>query len=177
MIALGAGHTKRHRLQPGNASFIHSLALIKQLAISLCNNWSYNMTKIKNLAALGTAASIMLFSACSAIQVKPGAERILVSKNAAPEGCKFLGLVVGSQGGAFSGGWTSNKNMSEGAMNDLKNKALALGGNYVQIETDRAGTTMSGGGFFGSGGISGQQTDVTLTGNAYKCDPVKLGLN
>ncbi len=118
----------------------------------------------------------MAFTACSAIQLKPGADRILVSKNPAKDGCKFSGTVVGSQGNAFSGGWTSNKNLSEGAMNELKNKALDLGANYVQIETDRAGNTMSGGSAFGSGSISGQQTDVTMTGNAYRCDPEKLGL-
>ena len=48
-------------------------------------------------------------------------------------------------------------------MNDLKNKAAELGANYVQIETDRAGNTMSG----GFGYFEGQQTDVTLTGNAF----------
>jgi|HubBroStandDraft_4_1064222.scaffolds.fasta_scaffold242406_1 hypothetical protein len=119
---------------------------------------------------------LVLFASCSAIQLRPGAERILVSKNAAPNGCRFLGMVVGSQGNSITGSWTSNKALSEGAMNELKNKALGLGGNYVQIETDRAGQTTSGGGFFGTGGISGQQTDVTMTGNAYKCDPEKLGL-
>lgn len=124
--------------------------------------------------SLMTAA--LCFTSCSAIKVKPGAERVLVSKNAHPEGCKFLGTVVGSQGNAISGGWTSNKNLSEGAMNDLKNKAFDLGANYVQIETDRAGNTMSGSMFQGSGSMSGHQTDVTMTGNAYKCDPEKLGL-
>gem|GEM_PF-3193170 len=28
----------------------------------------------------------------------------------------------------------------------------------------------------GSGGISGQQTDVAMAGNAYKCNPEKLGM-
>ena len=135
------------------------------------------MNKNNFLISLSVAsACLIIFPACSAVKIKPGAERILVSRNAAPEGCKFMGMVVGSQGGAFSGGWTSNKNLSEGAMNELKNQAFNLNANYVQIETDRAGNTMSGGGFTGSGGLSGQQTDVTLTGNAYKCDPAKLGL-
>lgn len=119
--------------------------------------------------------SLGMFS-CSAIQIKPGAERIIVSKNPAKDGCKFLGTVTGSQGNAFTGGWTSNKNLSEGAMNELKNKAFDLGGNYVQIETDRAGNTMSGSSYLGSGGISAAQTDVTMMGNAYKCDPEKIGL-
>lgn len=131
---------------------------------------------VKITKLLGLFSAALCFSACSAIKVKPGAERVIVSKNPQPGGCKFLGTVVGSQGNAFSGGWTSNKNLSEGAMNDLKNKAFDLGANYVQIETDRAGNTMSGNMFHGSGSMSGHQTDVTMTGNAYKCDPEKLGL-
>jgi hypothetical protein len=127
--------------------------------------------------SLSALAAVLLLNSCSAIKVKPGAERILVSKNPAPQpGCKYLGTVVGNQGNAFTGGWTSNKNLSEGAMNELKNKAFDLGANYVQIETDRAGNTVSGNMFGGSGSMSGQQTDVTMTGNAYKCDPEKLGL-
>lgn len=122
------------------------------------------------------AATSLAFSACTAIGIKPGAERIVVSRNAAPEGCKFISTVVGSQGNAFTGGWTSNKNLSEGAMNELKNKAFDLGANYVQIETDRTGNTISGSGFMGSGSMSGHQTDVTMTGNAYKCPPEKIGL-
>jgi hypothetical protein len=114
---------------------------------------------------------IAILPACSAIKVKPGAERVLVSKNPAPTGCKFLGTVVGSQGNSFTGGLTSNKNLSEGAINDMRNKAFELGANYVQIETDRAGNTVSG----SFGNISGHQTDVTMTGNAFKCDPEKLG--
>lgn len=135
---------------------------------------STQRTLLVNLLALTTA---LLLGSCSAIKVKPGAERILVSKNPAPAGCKYLGTVVGSQGNAFTGGWTSNKNLSEGAMNELKNKAFDLGANYVQIETDRSGNTMSGSMFNGSGSMSGHQTDVTMTGNAYTCDPEKLGIN
>lgn len=128
------------------------------------------MKKLGGLAALFLLS--FLLSSCSAVKVKPGAERILVSRNPVPEGCKFLGTVVGSQGNSFTGGWTSNKNLSEGAMNAMKNNAFDLGANYVQIETDRAGNTISG----DAGAFSGQQTDVTMTGNAYQCDPGKLGL-
>lgn len=119
---------------------------------------------------------LAILPACSAVQVKPGVQRVLVSKNAAPAECKFLGTVVGSQGNAFTGPWTSNKNLSEGAMNDLKNKAFDLGGNCVQIETDRAGSTISGNMFKGTGSLSGGQTDVTMTGNVYRCPPDKIGL-
>ena len=121
---------------------------------------------------------------CAAIKLNPNANRVIASKNGAPKGCKYLGSVLGTQGGAFVGGWTSNQNLAEGSMNDLKNKAAALNANYVQIETDRAGVTgTSGGGMggdlFGFSGYSSgssQQTDVTLMGNAYYCDPREIGL-
>ena len=124
--------------------------------------------------------SAVLFSGCAATQLKPGAERILVTKNPAPKGCKFVGAVIGEQGGSLTGSWTSNKNLALGALNDMRNKAADLGANYVQIETDRAGVTGSGHMSSGSSGLWGSshsgQTDVTNTGNAYKCNPVDIGL-
>lgn len=110
--------------------------------------------------------------ACAATALKPGAERIIVTRNRAPKGCKFLGAVVGEQGGSFTGGMTSNKNLAQGALNDMRNKAMELGANYVQLETDRAGVTGSGG-YYSS---HQQQTDVTNTGNAYKCKDADIGL-
>jgi hypothetical protein len=87
---------------------------------------------------------------------------------------------VGNQGNFFTGNYTSNRNLEEGAMNDLRNKASKLGANYIQLVTNRAGVTgsMSGsfdkhGGFM-SGGSA--QTNVTNLGNAYHCDPKAIGL-
>jgi hypothetical protein len=111
----------------------------------------------------------LLLAACKPIALAPEAERVLATKQPAPASCKFLGTVVGSQGGAFSGPWTSNVNLSAGAMNDLKNNAVKLGANYVVIENAVAGNTYSSGPVMRGGG-SGQQTDVTYTGNAYRCD-------
>lgn len=76
-----------------------------------------------------------------------------------------MGQVIGNQGNVFTGPWTSNKNLEQGAINDMKNQASQLGANYVQIITSRAGKT---GSFHRSGG-SMEQTNVTYTGNAYQC--------
>jgi hypothetical protein len=124
-------------------------------------------------------------AACSPIALAPEAERVLATRQPAPASCKYLGTVVGTQGGAFSGGYTSNENLSIGAMNDLKNKAARMGANYVVIENALAGNTFGGGGgggvFVGNGrgsgahfgsGAGGGQTDVTYTGNAFRCDEV-----
>ena len=116
--------------------------------------------------------ALYLFSGCAAKGVKAGAERVIVTKNAAPKECKFMCTVIGEQGGAFTGGWTSNKNLAVGAMNDMKNGAFDLGANFVSLEVNTAGATQSGSRW----GMSGQQTDSTYTGNAYKCPPKSIGL-
>ena len=136
------------------------------------------MSNSKKAVFAGLIASML--SACAATKLNPGAERIIVSRNAVPKSCKFLGAVIGEQGGAFTGGYTSNKNLAQGALNDMRNKALELGGNYVQLETDRAGVTGSGSMNVNRGSIFGSshsaQTDVTQTGNAYRCPPEDIGL-
>lgn len=83
-----------------------------------------------------------------------------------------MGQVVGNQGNFFTGGWTSNSNLEEGSMNDLRNKAAGMGANYIQIVTNRAGNT----GSWDRHGGSMQQTNVTSLGNAYSCKPSDIGL-
>ena len=106
-----------------------------------------------------------LVGGCAATALNPGAARVMVTKTQAPPGCVYVGSVVGEQGGSFSGKYTSNKNLAEGAFNDMKNKAFAMGANYVVLEDTHAGNTMSGDKY----GVSGGQTDVTHIGNAFKC--------
>ena len=77
-----------------------------------------------------------------------------------------MAQVIGNQGNFFTGAWTSNANMADGAMNDMRNKAYELGANYVQMLTNQASIT-------GSDGLVGgsiQQTNATNIGNAYKCE-------
>jgi hypothetical protein len=141
------------------------------------SKWSVIVEFSKGVVAGG---SLFFLMGCAATQLKPGAERIILSKNAAPKGCKFVAALVGNQGGSFAGGWTSNKNLAQGAMNDIRNQALEAGANYVQLETDRAGSTgsgsISGSGGFLYGSSHSAQTDVTMSGNAYKCNPTDIGL-
>jgi hypothetical protein len=102
---------------------------------------------------------------CGATALSPGAERVLVTRNPAANQCRFAGTLIGQQGNAFEGPFTSNKDLAQGAVNDLKNQAHAMGANYVVLETTTAGNTISG----GPRSISGQQTDVTHMGNAFVC--------
>ena len=122
----------------------------------------------------------IIISGCASIPADPQASRVIASPNAAPKECKYAGQVVGNQGNFFTGGFTSNRNLEEGAMNDLRNKASRLGANYIQLVTNRAGVTGSTSGSFDRQGgyISGgsQQTNVTNLGNAYRCPPKSIGL-
>ena len=79
--------------------------------------------------------------------------------------CRFVTTVVGEQGDAIAGQFTSNRDLAEGAMNDMKNQAQAAGANYVLLETTTAGNTISG----NAKHVSGGQTDVTHVGNAFAC--------
>ena len=119
-----------------------------------------------------SVAATLLVTACSSLPLQPNAARVISSPNPAPKSCKFMGQVVGNQGNFFTGGWTSNSNLEEGSMNDLRNKAAAMGANYVQIVTNRAGNT----GSWGRDGGGMQQTNVTSLGNAYSCKPSDIGL-
>ena len=134
--------------------------------------------KMKKILAL-TALSVLLGS-CASVQLDQNAARVISSPNPAPKGCKYKGQVVGNQGNFFTGGFTSNRNLEEGSMNDLKNQAAKMGANYVQIVTNRAGVTGSmSGSFDHSGGFmsgSSEQTNVTNLGNAYSCPAKAIGL-
>lgn len=107
----------------------------------------------------------LLLSACSANTLNNGAERVRVTHNEPGKECTYLGDITGNQGNFFTGSWTSNQNLETGARNSLKNEAHKIGGNVVAILTQRAGQT--GGVHEGTG--SSRQTNVTITGNVYRC--------
>ena len=123
---------------------------------------------MKRAVVLSSAALIASLG-CAATALVAGAERVIVSPQAPPDSCKFAGMIVGQQGGAFSGSWTSNRNLAQGALNELRNQALALGANYVLLVNTQAGQTGSGN--------AGSQTDVTHAGSVYRCPPADIGLD
>ena len=98
-----------------------------------------------------------------ATPLAPGPRATCASRTTRPgKGCAFLGDVTGSQGDFLRGAITSNADLETGARNDLKNRAAAMGGNVVYLLTQRAGQT-------GRKDHS-EQTNVTLTGNVYRCE-------
>lgn len=127
---------------------------------------------MKRLMGIAMMVGSVILGGCASMPLAPEAMRVVVSPNPAPKGCKYLGQVVGNQGNFFTGGITSNRNLEEGAMNDLKNRTSKMGGNYIELVTTRAGNT----GSWNRDGGSMQQTNVTNLGNAYSCPEGLIGL-
>lgn len=85
------------------------------------------------------AAAVGLLAACSATPVtSQGAAVEVVTER--PANCRTLGEVTGSQGNVFSGDFTSDQTLMQGARNDLRNKAAAMGGNVVQLQNSHNST-------------------------------------
>jgi hypothetical protein len=114
------------------------------------------MPKRTSLACLVLLASTTAL-ACSTPALSPAASHVAVSRNPAPTACSPMGYLVGEGGGTFGGGWISNDQLIEYAMNDLRNKAAEQGANYVQSDPPQLGNG------------KGTTTTATITGTAYRC--------
>jgi hypothetical protein len=96
-------------------------------------------------------------SGCAAKALQPGAEKVFLSNEKPEASCEFMGEVIGGQGNWWTDDITSTKNLVEGSRNDMRNKAFALGANYVHIQQTAQDTSYLGGGKIG------------MSGNAFKC--------
>lgn len=105
------------------------------------------------------AAAVVVLVGCSAKAVAPNATGIQLSNERPGASCRYIGEAMGSQGNFWTGDYTSNKNLMEGARNDLRNKAATLGGNYVWVQN------VSNAQAHGALGTS----NTTVVGNIYNC--------
>ena len=101
----------------------------------------------------------LVFSSCSIIQKQPDNKPVRLvfynEINIVPEkipDCKFLDTLVSSEGHWYSYLFISNDDLTQGAINDMHNKANQIGANliYINSNIDFA-------------------TSVTLLGQAYHC--------
>ena len=109
------------------------------------------------LKTLPTPLFLILFlSSCSSLEIKKiksGDETVrLYSDEQKVRDCTFIDEVIGTQGHWYDFLFISNKNLTQGAINDLKSQAKEIGANSVHIHTNMA-----------------FQTSVTLLGQAYNC--------
>jgi len=105
---------------------------------------------------------LCLLTACAASPLMPGGETILLSKEAAPEGCAFLGEVQGTQGNFWTADFTSDANLINGARNKVRNAAYTLQADYVKIETESLSHNTT------DHSLGGMYSAVVI-GNAYRC--------
>ena len=103
-----------------------------------------------------------LLAGCAASPLLPGGDTILLSKEAAPEGCEFLGEVQGAQGNFWTAEFTSDAKLINGARNEVRNAAHALGADYVKIETESLSHNTA------DHSLGGTYSAVVI-GNAYRC--------
>jgi hypothetical protein len=116
--------------------------------------------KESSVKILQIAAIIFPFilAGCAAIQATPQGATVELSTEK-PQGCKLVGEAVGTQGNSFTGDFTSDANLLQGARNDLRNKAFDMGGNVVHVQ---AMNNSSASGSWGT-------TNSSVVGEVYSC--------
>lgn len=101
-------------------------------------------------------ATILLLSACSVLEIEQVTEDDnsvnLYTEYQSVKNCLFIDEVIGSQGTWYDYWFISNKNLTRGAVNDLKNEAKRTKANAVLVHSDMR-----------------FNTSVTLLGQAYNC--------
>ena len=131
------------------------------MASSLAWEYAFNLMKT-NLFL--TILLIALLSSCTKIirtnedsdSVRLYFLKQVVDKSAVAElerDCTHPGEVIGSEGHWYTYLFTSNVNLTQGALNDMKNNAHAMGANTVIVHNY----------------ISNFATSVTFLGQAYAC--------
>lgn len=88
-------------------------------------------------------------------QLNAAGAGVKLSKAEPITGCRELGIVHGSGGGAA---YTSSEDKMQSAQNDIRNRAAAMGGNYVVMDV-----------------MGGDISGLTLSGRAFQCPPEQLG--
>lgn len=100
--------------------------------------------------------SCLSLSACSLIEVnkiEQGAESVrLFDEYQQVKNCQFITEVIGTQGHWYDYLFISNKDLTQGALNNLKNEAKKVTANAVHLHSNM-----------------GFSTSVTLMGQAYRC--------
>jgi len=97
-----------------------------------------------------------LLTSCSLIStndIHPDASSVRLYEDFSEvKDCQFVSEVIGTEGHWYNYLFISNRNLTQGAVNDLKNSTQKLGANAVHVHTNM---------FFA--------TSVTILGQAYLC--------
>lgn len=115
-----------------------------------------------NKQYLAAVAPLFILIGCAAKPLVPGGADVVLSKEAAPVGCEFLGEVQGKQGNFWTAEFTRDAELINGARNEVRNAAHLLNANYVKIETESFSHNT------GDDSLGGMYSAVVI-GNAYRC--------
>lgn len=111
------------------------------------------------IKALLSLATVVLLAGCSSTnQLSVTGQQVNIVDQKPSAHCQFLGQITGSQSNWLSSSETSDS--KDGATNDLRNKAGAMGGNVIY---GVIGDSES----FWSGFVP---LDTKVTGQVYKCN-------
>lgn len=110
------------------------------------------------MKALLCLATVALLAGCSTTNQLSGTGQQVRIVDTKPDAqCQFLGEITGSQSNWLSSSETSSSR--DGATNDLRNKAAAMGGNVIYGATGVGETFWSG----------FAPLDTKVSGQVYKC--------
>lgn len=112
---------------------------------------------MRGAALIGFCSLLLLGCETTALHSHSENVRIRWDASVQLEKCTEKGVVIGSEGSWYSFWFISNKALTGGALNDLKNQAAKRGANTVDLYSPQD---------FG--------TSVTLMGNAYDCPESQL---
>ena len=83
---------------------------------------------------LSNSVFLLLLNGCSSIPLDDGADSVKIYYSIMERpNCDYVGDVIGSDGNLATFMFTSNINLTQGALNDIRNNAMAMGGNAVFI--------------------------------------------
>ncbi|MGE5248449.1 MAG: DUF4156 domain-containing protein [Verrucomicrobiota bacterium] len=109
---------------------------------------------MKTTAVLVGLVLGLVSSGCSAIHPKPGAETVpIVTDREDVRNCAYMGEAIGVAGSWWYYWAISNRDLTEWARDDLRNRASDMGGNRVLIQRNDNSYT----------------TSVVFIGHVYRC--------
>ena len=97
---------------------------------------------------------LLLLNGCSHIPLEDSAASVEVYYSIYERtDCDYVGDVIGSDGNIFTFMFMSNVNLTRGALNNIRNEAMAMGGNAIYILRSQLS----------------YNTTTTFVGTVYRC--------
>ena len=119
----------------------------------------FSLKKILNIAIITTTLSL---AGCANMPLQPEAQNVVISLEPAAASCEYRGEVQTDQGDFYTGILTPASMLEKNASNDLRNQAMALGANYIDIIQSATKKPLT----LGTGGPN---IAYHIQGNAYHC--------